>query len=115
MAEQLTTNNGSGRVEDTAPTVLEAKPIARVRPKPPPEVLELKNRLRIRTSICWFLMAALGYSVYRCFDLVSLYLQTGHQISERFLQWLCGATIAQVAVLLGVFVHGVWPKSDKPQ
>jgi hypothetical protein len=58
-------------------------------------------------------MAALGYSIYRCFDLITLYLQSGHQISERFLQWLCAATIAQVAVLLGVFVHGVWPKSEK--
>jgi Holliday junction resolvase-like predicted endonuclease len=94
------------------PTVIEAKAVQHASREAPLDALELKNRLMIRTSICWFLMAALGYSVYCCFDLISLYLQTGHQISERFLQGLCAATIAQVGVFLGVFVRAVWPKSE---
>jgi hypothetical protein len=72
------------------------------------ELLELKNGHRIRLMICKFLIVALGFSIICCFLLIFLFLATGHQISESFLQRLCGVTIAQAAVLLAVFVRSVW-------
>ncbi|MGP8199785.1 MAG: hypothetical protein ACLQU4_09825 [Limisphaerales bacterium] len=72
------------------------------------ELLELKNRHRIRLMICKFLIFALGFSIVCCFLLIFLFLATGHELSESFLQRLCGVTIAQAAVLLAVFVRSVW-------
>jgi hypothetical protein len=78
-----------------------------------PDLLELKNRLKIRTMLCWFLMMTLGFSIACCFALIFVYLWRGHEFSEAFVKWLCGATVAQIAVFLGVFVRSVWHKVEK--
>jgi len=94
-------------------TVVEAKVIASVDPpKDSPELLELKNRLKIRSWICLFLMLALGFSIYKCFSLIFYYLEHGHQLGESFVKWLCAVTIAQIAVMLFVFVRSVWGRSS---
>lgn len=94
-------------------TLVEAKIIGSVDPpRDSPELLELKNRLRIRSWICLFLMLALGFSIYKCFSLIFYYLEHGHQLGESFVKWLCAVTIAQIAVMLSVFVRSVWGRSS---
>jgi|ERR1035437_5131546 hypothetical protein len=95
-----------------SPTIIEAKPITRAQAEAVLEALNHQNRLKLRTMICWFLIITLGMSVVFSYALVFYYLASGHSISEGFLKWLCGATIAQTAVFLGVFVRSVWPKED---
>lgn len=115
MTEQQLARKGG--VENStqlpSPIIIEARPVAVATPQASPELLELKNRHTIRLMLCCFLMVALGYSVHRCFSLIFFYLEHGHHISEAFLRWLCGATIAQIAIMLGVFVRAVWPRNDK--
>ena len=76
---------------------------------------ELQNRLYIRSWICRFLIQALGFSIVCCFCLILLngFRLWGFQMDGSLLRWLCGATIAQIAVLLGVFVRAVWQKSER--
>ena len=77
-------------------------------PRESPELLELRNRLMLRTWLCWFLMLTLGYSVHRCYSLIFYYLEQGHALSEAFLVGLVSATVAQVATILTIFVRFVW-------
>ncbi len=93
--------------------VVEATAVPTPSPQANSDLLDLKNRLHIRLMLCAFLMLALGYSIHRCFSLIFFYLQHGHQTSEGFLKWLCWVTIAQIAILLGVFVRAVWPKNKE--
>lgn len=84
-----------------------------LQPQISPELLDLENRLLIRLLLCLFLMLAAGYSLYQCFSLIASYLAQGHQITQGFLERLCGATIVQVSVMLGVFVRAVWPRAKR--
>jgi len=74
------------------------------------EALELENRLRIRSTMCIFLVWALGFSTVCCFGLILLngFHPWEFHIEGALLKWLCGATIAQIALLLGVFARAVW-------
>jgi hypothetical protein len=74
--------------------------------------LDLKNRLKIRLLICYFLIWATGVSVVCCFGLIFLqgFRFHGFHMNELFLKWIFGSTITEVVVLLGVFVRAAWEK-----
>ena len=76
------------------------------------ECLDLKNRLKIRLILCYFLTSTLAFCVASCFALILLKAY-GYETSDSFLQWLGGVTIAQVALLLGVFVQAVWQQENQ--
>ena len=107
--------NSTGKNAQGSPTVIESKTGSIVYYDELLEVIELKNRISIRTEICRFLMKALSFSTVCCFALVFLqgFQAWGFKISESFLRWLCGATIAQIAILLGVFTRAVWEKRNR--
>jgi hypothetical protein len=78
------------------------------------KVLELQSRLKIRSTICNFLIRALGFSIVSCVALIFLngFQPCGFHVDESFLKWFGGATVAQLAVLLGVFVTESWRKIE---
>jgi hypothetical protein len=77
--------------------------------------VELLNRLHIRSSICEFLILALGFSTvsYVALILLNGFHPYAFHVDESFLKWFGGATIAQVAILLGVFVRESWREYPK--
>jgi hypothetical protein len=80
-----------------------------------PKSLELQNRAQIRFIICVFLLLALGFSIVCFFGLILLngFHTWGFHMDDSFVKWLCGATIAQVAVILGIFARAVWQNPIK--
>jgi hypothetical protein len=96
------------------PTVIHTTPIPRGHPSTHNalERLELANRLRIRLILCWFLVCTLTLSTLGFFGLTIL-KALRYEISETFLTWLGGATVTQVALLLGVFVRAVWRQDSE--
>jgi hypothetical protein len=81
----------------------------------PIEVLELENRLKIRSDICGCLIKALRFSIACCFGLVILqgFHPWGFKMDAALLKYLCGATIVQSGALLAVFANSVWHKTEK--
>lgn len=73
------------------------------------EIIELKNRLKLRSDICRYLIRALGCSAAGCFALIILqgFHPWGFQMDPPLLRWLCGVTIAKCGVLLAVFINAV--------
>jgi hypothetical protein len=113
MIEQLSSDNGLRRVEGTSPTIIEASPVSDSRLEASLEALELKNRLKIRSDICRFLIKALGFSTACCFLLIFLqgFRAWGFQMDGGFLRWLTGATVVQLVAFLGIFTREVWQKT----
>jgi hypothetical protein len=98
-----------------APAVIEPRPVSRVQTHACLEVLELENRLKIRSDICRFLTRYPRVSTACCFTLIFLqgFHAWGFQMNESFLRWLCALTIGQRVALLGIFARAVWHKPPK--
>ena len=77
--------------------------------------VELQNRLHIRYKICEFLILALGFSTvsYVALILLNGFHPYSFHVNESFLEWFGEATIAQVAILLCVFVRESWREYPK--
>jgi hypothetical protein len=97
------------------PTVIENRFATRSHPEAVPEVLELQNRLKIRSDICRFLIKTLRFSTISCFALIVLqgFHPWGFQMDAALLKWLCAVTIAKSGVLLAVFTNAVWQRTYK--
>jgi hypothetical protein len=98
--------------------IIEAEVVSRTLSQPPDESierLELKNRLKVRSDICEFLIKSLGFSTVCCFGLIILqgFHPFGFQMDAALLKWLCGTTIAQSGVLLTVFTNAVWQRTSR--
>jgi hypothetical protein len=92
------------------PIVLVVKPVIRKTLPRSAAVLEIKNKLQLRSEICRFLIRSLGWSMACCFMLIILqgFHAWGFRMSESLLRWVCGATIGQGLALFSVFVKEVW-------
>ena len=77
--------------------------------------VELQNRLHIRSSICCFLIKALGWSIACCFCIIFLngFHPFGFEADATLVKWLCAVTVAKLAVLLAIFVKESWQKTPK--
>ena len=96
----------------TASTTIEAKEVPSVQNKSHLEVLEVQNKLKIRSSIFYFLMITWGLSIVCSWIIVFLqgFHAWGFQISDSSLKWFFTSTIAQSAVFFGMFAKAVWKK-----
>jgi hypothetical protein len=94
----------------TPSTVIEAKPVPLPRPDTPPEVLELRNRLMIRSWLARHLVKVSPY--YGAGGMALLLLQgfrpLGFHLDTPILAAVIGAVIVTHGVLLKVFGREVW-------
>lgn len=106
------TTNAVVTGERTKPTVIETRLPSAIPPRElvAAELQELKNRLTIRSTICRFLLKALGRSTVVCYVLIFLqaFELWGFHMDPTLLATIVGATIVQTTALVGVFLKNLW-------